>query len=66
MLLSLLSYLSDELLAYTMTQERCFNSVLLNFIPASEKDLELEPRPPVTVKKTRLEDVFDVHEEVGK
>ena len=46
--------------------ESYFNTFLLNFISASEKDLELEPRPPVTVKKSRLEDVFDVHDEIGK
>jgi len=33
---------------------------------ASEKDLELEPRPPVTLKPSRLEDAFEIHEEVGK
>ena len=33
---------------------------------ASEKDLELEPRSPVTIKSSRLEDAFEIHEEVGK
>ena len=36
------------------------------FIAASEKDLELEPRAPVTLKSSRLEDAYDVHDEIGK
>ena len=32
----------------------------------SEKDLELEPRPPVTIKSSLLADAFEIHEEVGK
>ena len=42
------------------------NLAVCEFISASEKDLELEPRPPVTLKSSRLEEVFDVHNEIGK
>ncbi|KAJ7383694.1 hypothetical protein OS493_026224 [Desmophyllum pertusum] len=56
----------DEKMASEQTDPAYSNFRDEIFTSASEKDLELEPRPPVTVKKSRLEDVFDVHDEIGK
>ena len=42
------------------------NLAVCEFISASDKDLELEPRPPVTLKSSGLEDIYDVHGEIGK
>lgn len=36
------------------------------FIPGADENLELEPKPPVTLKKSGLDDVYNVHEEIGK
>ncbi|CAH3018966.1 unnamed protein product [Porites evermanni] len=51
----------------TIFEDPAYNNVRDEiFASASEKDLELEPRPPVTMKSSRLEDAFEIHEEVGR
>lgn len=60
--LVLKEYFRPSILSQKMLIVFCFY-VLFS---ASENDLELEPRPPVTIKSSRLEDAFEIHEEVGK
>lgn len=45
--------------AYSNVRDEIFTSGI-------EEDLELQPKPPVTLKKSSLEDVYDVHAEIGK
>lgn len=47
-------------------EDPAYSDVRDEILSASEKDLELEPRPPVMLKSSRLEDAFDVHDEIGK
>ncbi|XP_068706499.1 uncharacterized protein [Montipora foliosa] len=64
----------EELRGYNLKEERimteemdpAYSDVRDEILSASEKDLELEPRPPVMLKSFRLEDTFDVHDEIGK
>ncbi|XP_067046314.1 uncharacterized protein [Acropora muricata] len=47
-------------------KDPAYSNVRNEIISASEKDLELEPGAPVTLKSSPLEDAYEVHDQIGK
>ncbi|XP_074607572.1 uncharacterized protein LOC141860382 isoform X3 [Acropora palmata] len=47
-------------------EDPAYSNVRNEIISASEKDLELEPGAPVTLKSSPLEDAYEVHDQIGK